>query len=151
MTDELGPTYATRGAQMFLRFTDDELARLARFGAPRRYKAGDMLARVGEVGPGVMLILSGEVEVTQPNGGENAHIVTHERGNFMGELAQLSGRPFLVDEKALTEVEAVAIPPDRLRALLIAEADLGERLMRALDPPPRWADRGRRRADRHRK
>ena len=50
----------------------------------------------------------------------------------MGELAQLSGRPYLVDEKALTDVEAVAIPPERLRALLIAEADLGERIMRAL-------------------
>jgi thioredoxin reductase (NADPH) len=132
MTDDLGSTFATRGAQMFLRFTDDELARLARFGEPRRYKAGDMLARVGEVGPGVMLILSGEVDVTQPTGGEDSHIVTHERGNFMGELAQLSGRPYLVNEKALTDVEAVAIPPERLRALLIAEADLGERLMRAL-------------------
>ena len=132
MTDELGTTYETRGAQMFLRFTDDEMARLARFGEPRSYKAGDMLARQGEVGPGVMLILAGQVEVTQPNGGENNHIVTHERGNFMGELAQLSGRPFLVNEKALTDVEAIAISPDRLRALLIAEADLGERLMRAL-------------------
>ena len=50
----------------------------------------------------------------------------------MGELAQLSGRPYLVDEKALTDVEAVAINPQRLRDLLIAEADLGERLMRAL-------------------
>jgi len=50
----------------------------------------------------------------------------------MGELAQLSGRPYLVNEEALADVEAVAIPPDRLRALLIAEADLGERLMRAL-------------------
>jgi thioredoxin reductase (NADPH) len=132
MTDDLGSTFATRGAQMFLRFTDDELARLARFGEPRRYKASDMLARVGEVGPGVMLILSGQVDVTQPTGGEDSHIVTHERGNFMGELAQLSGRPYLVNEKALTDVEAVAIPPERLRALLIAEADLGERLMRAL-------------------
>jgi thioredoxin reductase (NADPH) len=132
MTDDLGSTFATRGAQMFLRFTDDELARLPGCGAPRRYKAGDMLARVGEVGPGVMLILSGQVDVTQPTGGEDSHIVTHERGNFMGELAQLSGRPYLVNEKALTDVEAVAIPPERLRALLIAEADLGERLMRAL-------------------
>src|SRR5207248_169576 len=70
--------------------------------------------------------------VTQPNGGENSHIVTHGRGNFMGELAQLSGRPYLVNEIAVTDVEAVAIAPDRLRALLIAEADLGERLMRAL-------------------
>ena len=132
MTDTLGTTYDTRGAQMFLRFTDDELARLSRFGEPRRYKAGEMLARQGEIGPGLMLILSGKVEVTQRNAGEDSHIVTHERGNFMGELAQLSGRPYLVDEKALTDVETVAISPDRLRALLIAEADLGERLMRAL-------------------
>ena len=132
MTEELGTTFANRGAQMFLRFTDDELARLARFGEPRRYQAGEMLARHGEVGPGLVVILSGKVDATRPNGGETSHIVTHERGNFMGELAQLSGRPYLVDETAVTDVEAVAIPPDRLRALLIAEADLGERLMRAL-------------------
>src|SRR5881275_255937 len=69
---------------------------------------------------------------TQGSGGARNEIVTHERGNFMGELAQLSGRPYLVDERALTDVEAVIIPPDRLRALLIAEADLGERIMRAL-------------------
>ena len=29
-------------------------------------------------------------------------------------------------------VEALVIPPERLRALLIAEAELGERIMRAL-------------------
>src|SRR5262245_20921637 len=117
---------------MFLRFSDADLERLARFGEPRRYKAGDMLVSVGEVGPGLMLVLSGQVDVTRPAGGEREQIVVHERGNFMGELAQLSGRPYLVDEQALTDVEAVAIPPDRLRALLIAEADLGERIMRAL-------------------
>ncbi|MFL6760421.1 FAD-dependent oxidoreductase [Sphingomonas sp.] len=132
MSDDRGDTYATRGDQMFLRFSDAEIDRLARFGERRSYRRGDMLARIGEAGPGLMLILSGKVEVTQPNGGDRSHIVTHERGNFMGELAQLSGRPYLVDERALTDVEAVAIPPDRLRALLVAEADLGERLMRAL-------------------
>ncbi len=125
-------TYATRAPQMFLRFSDEEIERLSRFGEARSYRAGDMLARVGEVGPGLMLILSGQVEVTQPQGPERRHIVTHERGNFMGELAQLSGRPYLVDERALTDVETVAISPVRLRELLIAEADIGERLMRAL-------------------
>ena len=33
------------------------------------------------------------------------HIVTHKAGSFMGELAQLSGRPVLVDAVALTDVE----------------------------------------------
>jgi len=132
MSETRPDTLATRGDQMFLRFTDAEIERLSRFGELHSYRAGEMLARVGEAGPGVMLILSGQVEVTRPDGPSREHIVTHERGNFMGELAQLSGRPYLVDERALTDVEAVAIPPDRLRALLIAEADLGERIMRAL-------------------
>jgi len=132
MSDVRQDLAATRGDQMFPRLTDEEVARLCRFGEPRSYRAGDYLARVGEVGPGLMLILSGEVDVTRTEHGKGEHIVTHKRGNFMGELAQLSGRPYLVDEKALTDVDAVAIPADRLRALLIAEADLGERIMRAL-------------------
>jgi len=132
MTDARQELAATRGPQMFPRLTDEEVTRLARFGEPRSYRAGEMIVRVGETGPGLMLVLSGQIEVTRDDHGHGEHIVTHERGNFMGELAQLSGRPFLVNEKALTDVEAVAIPADRLRALLIAEADLGERIMRAL-------------------
>jgi thioredoxin reductase (NADPH) len=123
---------ATRGAQMFPRLSDDELHRLARFGEVRSYDKNAVVTRIGEVGPGLLLILSGAVEVTQNSQGKQSHIVTHERGNFMGELAQLSGRPSLVEAVALSDVEAVAIAPDRLRALLIAEAELGERIMRAL-------------------
>src|SRR3954452_17287683 len=133
MTDSRGNTIATRGAQAFPRLTDEELARLARFGEPRSYRAGEVVARVGHVPPGLQIILSGRLEVTQHDGGgERAPIIVHERGDFTGELAQLSGRPSLVDAVALTDVEALAIPSDRLRALLVAEADLGERIMRAL-------------------
>ena len=44
----------------------------------------------------------------------------------------MSGQPALVDAQARGPVEAVAIPPERLRALLVAEAEVGERIMRAL-------------------
>jgi thioredoxin reductase (NADPH) len=47
-------------------------------------------------------------------------------------MAQLAGRPALLDGTAQGPVEALLIPPDRLRALLVAEAELGERIMRAL-------------------
>jgi thioredoxin reductase (NADPH) len=47
-------------------------------------------------------------------------------------LAQLAGRPALVDAHAQEEVEALIIAPGELRALLIAEAELGEHVMRAL-------------------
>jgi thioredoxin reductase (NADPH) len=123
----------TRGAQMFPTLTGPELDRLKRFGTAIRFAKGEMLQRAGEPGHGLLLILSGEADVSQQVSGEAPfHITTHAAGSFMGELAQLSGRPALVDSVALTDVEAVAIPPDRLRALIIAEAVLGERIMRAL-------------------
>ena len=53
-------------------------------------------------------------------------------GQFLGEVGQLSGRASLVDAHAEGEVETVVITPERLRDLLMAEAELGERIMRAL-------------------
>ena len=133
MSDGQRNLIATRGAQMFPRLTDEEIARLSRFGEPRGYPKGAFVARAGEVAPGLLLILSGQLEIREHDGaGHGSTIVVHERGNFAGELAQLSGRPSLVDAVALTNVETVVIPPDRLRALLIAEAALGEQIMRAL-------------------
>src|SRR4051812_9266832 len=123
---------ATRGAQMFPTLTDAEIARLRRFGTARHYRKGEMLARVGEPGHGLILLLSGEAEIRQRDDHGTVPIVVHKKGSFMGELAQLSGRPSLVEAEALTEVEAVDISPERLRALLVAEAELGERIMRAL-------------------
>ena len=79
------------------------------------------------------IILAGKVDITQHDeSGRRTPIVTHGAGAFMGELAQLAGRPALVDAHAQGAVEALSIPPDQLRALLIAEAELGERIMRAL-------------------
>ena len=57
---------------------------------------------------------------------------TYGPGAFLGELAQLAGRPALVNATARGPVEALIIPPDQLRSLLVAEAELGERIMRAL-------------------
>jgi thioredoxin reductase (NADPH) len=123
----------TRGAQMFPTLAPAEVERLRRFGEARAFPAGAVLAKTGQVGDGLLVFLSGDAEVTQNDGSHGfAHIVTHRPGSFLGELAQLSGRPSLVNANALTDVEALVIPPDRLRALVIAEAELGERIMRAL-------------------
>ena len=80
------------------------MARLRRFGEVRQFGQGEALATAGKPGLGLILILDGEVEISQHDEtGRRTHIVTHQRGSFMGELAQLSGRPSLVDANALTE------------------------------------------------
>ena len=122
-----------RDAQRFPRLNPAEIERLRRFGDRRSFDAGTMLVREGEEGHGLKILLSGNVEIRQGDAtSHGATIVTHQPGSFIGELAQLSGRPALVNAQALTAGELIEIPPDRLRAVLIAEAELGERIMRAL-------------------
>jgi thioredoxin reductase (NADPH) len=124
--------YASRRDQMFPVLDAHEIERVRRFGTATSFKSGEALAKEGNVGPGVFIVLSGNVEIAQTNAaGHKTSIVTHVPGSFMGELAQLSGRPSLVDAHAIGAVEALVIAPDRLRSLLIAEAELGERIMRA--------------------
>ncbi len=123
----------TRHHQMFPALEPLEIERLRRFGVPGSYAAGEALAKVGSVGQGLIVILSGRVDVTRHDQSDDrARIVSYGPGAFLGELAQLSGRPSLVDAHAREAVKALVIAPDKLRALLIAEAELGERIMRAL-------------------
>jgi len=127
------PLIEARRDQMFPVLQPAEIDRLARFGERNSYAAGERLVATGEVAPGAFIILAGRVDVTQ--GGMLGHsepLVTHGPGSFMGELAQLSGRPSLVDGYAKEAVDALVIPPRRLRDLLVEEAELGERIMRAL-------------------
>jgi thioredoxin reductase (NADPH) len=110
-----------------------EIERVRRFGSVRSFGTGEALEQVGNVGHGLTIILAGRVEAIRHDAtGHNTPIVTVGTGAFLGELAQLAGRPALVDAYAREPVKALIIPPDRLRALLIAEAELGERIMRAL-------------------
>jgi thioredoxin reductase (NADPH) len=123
----------TRYEQMFPTLRPAEIERLRRFGESRTYPTGEYLVKAGDVSPGVFVLLGGEVAITQhsPLGPDEA-IVTHGPGSFMGELGQLSGRPSLVDAQATKPVEAVVIPSRRLPDVLVAEAELGETIMRGL-------------------
>jgi thioredoxin reductase (NADPH) len=127
------PIIETRREQMFPVLEATEIERVRRFGKVRAFAAGEALASVGQADLGLTIILEGTVDVTQHDqSGRRSPIVTYGPGGFLGELAQLAGRPALVDAHAQSAVEALIIPPDQLRALLIAEAELGERVMRAL-------------------
>jgi thioredoxin reductase (NADPH) len=122
-----------RHEQTFPTLTPQEIARMRRFGDLRSYKDGERLFETGKPGPGMFVVLSGHVAITQRDGlGHITPIIDQAPGQFLAEIGQLSGRVALVDGHAEGDVETLLIPPDKLRALLVAEADLGERIMRAL-------------------
>jgi len=123
----------TRAHQMFPTLAPAEIERLRHFGERATYRPGEHLATTGEVSRGFFVLLSGEVAITQRDARSTGRpIVVHGPGSFVGELAQLAGRPALVDGVAQSDVDALVIPPSQLRALLVEEAELGERIMRAL-------------------
>jgi thioredoxin reductase (NADPH) len=134
---DLSPGSASGGNnrrhQMFPVLSDTEIARISRFGSVRRYARGERLFTSGEVGPGMFVLLAGVVSVTHRDGlGHVLPLVRQGPGEFLAEVGQLSGRPALVDGTAEEAVEALLVPPGQLRALLVAEAELGERITRAL-------------------
>jgi thioredoxin reductase (NADPH) len=127
----------TRRQQMFPNPEPAEIERVRRFGVVRSYGVGEALERVGKVGPGLTIILAGKVDVTQHDASSRREpIVTYGPGAFIGELAQLAGRPALVDAYAPEPVEALIISPDRLRVakvwLLVRGPDLESSMSRYL-------------------
>jgi len=123
----------TRKHQIFIRLTDAEIERIRRFGTPRRAKRGEYLCRIGDLAMGMFVILQGHAEVHLRDGLGREKIGPEQGpGNFFCEVGQLSGRPALADILVTQDAEGLLITPDNLRALLTAEAELGERIMRAL-------------------
>ncbi|HEX7789550.1 MAG TPA: FAD-dependent oxidoreductase, partial [Afipia sp.] len=122
-----------RHEQTFPALTDAEIERMRRFGEVHHHKDGELLFETGKAGAGMFVILSGHVAITQRDGmGHVTPVIDQGPGQFLAEIGQLSGRRALVDGTAEGDVETLLIPPANLRALLVAEADLGERIMRAL-------------------
>ena len=126
-------TIDSRREPMFPKLTPHEINRLRRFGEVRHYAAGEALFATGNVAPGMYVLIKGSVRVTRRDPlGHSAPIVEQGPGEFVAEVGQLSGQPAFVDVHAIDNVEALLIPPENLRALMIEEPELGERIMQAL-------------------
>ena len=119
--------------RMLPKLTAGEIDRLLRFGEMQRYSKDQPLFVTGEIAPGMFLLKTGRVKVTRRDPlGHLAPIQEQGPGDFVAEVGQLSGRPALVDVHAMEDVVALLIQPENLRAVMIAEPALGDRIMRAL-------------------
>jgi thioredoxin reductase (NADPH) len=141
MADDMDPTremHAAGGAaerykQTYPELTAREIDRLRRFGAIKHYPKGERLFEAGKITCGMFVIIKGQVCISQRDGlGRVTPVVEQGAGQFLAEVSQLSGKAALVDGYADEDVEVLAISAENLRRLMITEAELGERIMRAL-------------------
>jgi thioredoxin reductase (NADPH) len=123
---------ATRGHQIFPTLSADDIRRLRRFAVARQWPDGASVFRACVDSPGMVVVLQGHLLCSRTDAlGKRVEVVDYGPGQFSGEVAQLSGRPPLVDGVAVGALDALVLPAESLRALLMAEAELGERVMRA--------------------
>ena len=119
--------------RMFPKLAPEEIDRIRGFGEIRRYGPGELLFLAGDVAPGLFALIRGKASVVRRDAlGHLAPIVEMGSGDIIAEIGQLSGRPALVDVRAVGEVEALLVAPDRLRRLMLAEPELGDKIMQAL-------------------
>jgi len=138
MTDALleefsSPTITARRGQAFPTLSAHEMERMRRFAVPRQHADGELIFEHGKRSPGIFVVERGRIRVMGRDGhGRDAPVVVHGPGEFSGELSSLSGGRSFVDGYAVGETRTLFIDTDRVHELLVAEAALGEKLMRAI-------------------
>jgi len=131
MTDKSVPLESTAPShtdRLFPTLTDAQVARIASRGRRRPIAAGDVLVEVGDRTVRFFVVVSGELEVSDPAG---KLIVRHRAGQFSGEATMITGRRPMARVQAAAAGEVIELTREQLLALVQTDAELSEILMRA--------------------
>jgi thioredoxin reductase (NADPH) len=122
-----------RDERLFPKLTPAEMDRLGHFGRMQNIGKDQPLFVTGEIARGMFVLKSGRVQVTRRDPlGHLSPIVEVGPGDFVADVQQLSGRPALVDVYVVEDVQALLISSENLRAVMIAEPELGDRIIQDL-------------------
>jgi CRP/FNR family cyclic AMP-dependent transcriptional regulator len=101
-----------------------------RFG--RDFSAGEVLFREGERGEEMYVIQSGLVRVVKRVGGEYRSLATLGRGEFIGEMAILNGRPRTATALVIEDAQCLVIDAATLEQMLSDNTEIALRLVKKL-------------------
>ncbi|SEB79393.1 FAD-dependent oxidoreductase [Streptomyces melanosporofaciens] len=114
------------------RLTDEQTAYLSGHGTRRSVVPGQVLIRDGVPPPDFFVVLSGSVAITEHHGTPDERLLrVHGPGRFLGELGLLQGQVAFYTAHAREAGEVLALPVDRLRALMARDPCLGNLVLRA--------------------
>ncbi|MEO8000275.1 MAG: cyclic nucleotide-binding domain-containing protein, partial [Arenimonas sp.] len=107
---------------------EDELDYLVQSAVIRNYDAGATLFNEGDASDGLYLIRRGSVTVSRKLGGNEVVLSYVAAGNYVGEMALLSGSPRSATVKAAVASEAIVLESTRIHEILARNADLRAQL-----------------------
>jgi thioredoxin reductase (NADPH) len=117
--------------QTFPTLTAAQIDRARPSGTLRGVGRGDILFQPGDTNVPFFVLLSGTMEIVQPDCQGERLITTHGPGQFTGEITMISGQQCLVRGRVTKAGEFLEISGDGLRSLVARDAELGEIFMRA--------------------
>src|SRR5713226_6528665 len=125
------PSALDAATQAFPVLTPAQIARLRPGGKLRKVEPGEILFRPNDTEVPFFVLLSGSMEIVQPDLKGERPIATHIPGEFTGEMAMISGQRSLVRGRITKGGEILEITPDGLRSVVARDAELSEIFMRA--------------------
>jgi SulP family sulfate permease len=88
---------------------EETLAALEKCMERRSYKAGEIIFRYGETSDELLLIRRGAVRILLPLETGRHHLATFGRGDFIGEMSFLDGKPRSAEAMAFTDTDLYAL------------------------------------------
>jgi thioredoxin reductase (NADPH) len=126
------PSALDGGTQTFPVLTAAQIDRIRALARLRRVQTGDILFEPGDVDVPFFVLLSGRIEIVQPDYTGEHPIAAHSRtGEFTGEITMISGKRCLVRGRVTEPGEFLELAGDGLRSLIARDAELSEIFMRA--------------------
>jgi thioredoxin reductase (NADPH) len=125
------PSALDARTQAFPFLTSAQIARLRPGSKSRKVEPGDILFEPDDTEVPFFVLLSGSMEIVQPDLKGERPIVTHGPGEFTGEITMISGQRCLVRGRVTEAGEFLEISPDGLRSIVAKDAELSEIFIRA--------------------
>jgi len=107
------------------RLNEEHIARLRRLGEIRPTLAGQVLYREGDRGHDFFVIMSGRVRIVDHQAGVEREIASSGPGEFVGDLALLTGEREFTTAVVAEPGSVLAVPLDRLQALIARDQAIG--------------------------
>jgi thioredoxin reductase (NADPH) len=117
--------------QAFPTLTNAQIDRVKPYGQIRSVNAGEILFDAGDKSVPFFVLLSGSMEIVQPDCNKEIAVAKHDAREFTGEMTMISGRRSLVRGRVTQPGEFLQLSQENLRSLVGRDAELSEILMRA--------------------
>ena len=119
-----------RQAQFFAEFNRDDIAELAGYMRIYRAQPGQTIIREGDIGDHMLLLISGEVDVSRKNPqGEPQHMASVTGGMTLGEMSMIDGEPRFATCVALKETTFGVLSRANMGKIILENPALGAKIL----------------------